>query len=797
MKKILSILLAVAMLMSLALTAFAAEDETPVVTVASTTAEVGEEVTVDVSITATTLAGYGLKVVYDKEALEITKITKGADAGEGFFSGSKKTGKVTYATTYNEDTEGVLFTVTFKVLAEGQHTVSLEIDSFGLDDQTTFEVTTVDGVISVGEEPVETPTIEDGVYYISYGDLTFAALAETYNYGYPDAGDVNNLTDTDYITITNVADGQFTMQDCYGRYIFMKGTYNSFNVSTDMPEEGHLWVLEAAEGGYYIKNVLKEKYLAYSEQYTSWGAYATISETSVLAITKVVEEGGEIEGGEGSIDVTTTDNYGWFDQYSMTAPATGTYTFYIPAGLGLWSMDSYMSWGNPEIDFYDNTEGFELVVDLTEGEVFEFLVGATTKDNWTITYTYTTSGEGGEGGEDPTPVLPDIYDLTIGNNSIDAADIGFRYTATENGTLVLNLGNSIMGPVEAVVTVNGANEQTLYTMSQITLDLVAGDEVLIIFTATGYATMTAEWKTEGGEPVECEHEYVDGVCIHCGEEDPNYVPTPSEPDGTQGNPFIIETLPFEAAQETTDDFYYQWTASEAGILYVYHADGMVSISGSSVASWEYAEGGKYIEVAAGDVITINYWSGTAFSVEFVPAGQIEIEYIILDSVENITVALNRGDKAYYKWTATEDGEITFSVTNYTWSATYLFLAEINGQWFNSGEIVLNVTAGDEVIFYFEAYSYAGDGSLTFSGVYTVVECEHEYVDGVCTKCGEADPNYVPECEHEYVDGVCTKCGEADPNYNPETGSLNVFAMALIAAMSVTAVVVTAKKRDEE
>ena len=144
----------------------------PTVTVGSATADLGEEVTVDVTISATTLAGYGLKVVYDKEALEITAITKGADAGEGFFSGSKKTGKVTYATTYNEEMEGVLFTITFKVLAEGEHTVSLEIDSFGLDDQTTFEVRTADGVITAeephtcvfGEWEVHTPATctEDG-----------------------------------------------------------------------------------------------------------------------------------------------------------------------------------------------------------------------------------------------------------------------------------------------------------------------------------------------------------------------------------------------------------------------------------------------------------------------------------------------------------------------------------------------------------------------------------------------------------------------------------------------------------
>ncbi|MBE6131702.1 MAG: hypothetical protein E7183_08260 [Erysipelotrichaceae bacterium] len=50
-----------------------------------------------------------------------------------------------------------------------------------------------------------------------------------------------------------------------------------------------------------------------------------------------------------------------------------------------------------------------------------------------------------------------------------------------------------------------------------------------------------------------------------------------------------------------------------------------------------------------------------------------------------------------------------------------------------------------------------------------VSCEkkcknHEFINGVCSKCEEVDPNYKPHT-HEYVKGVCI-CGEKDPNYNP-------------------------------
>lgn len=138
-------------------------------------------------------------------------------------------------------------------------------------------------------EPVA-PSIADGKYVISFGDLTFAALAEEDTYGYNPAGDLNNLTEADYVTITNV-DGGFIMQDCYGRYLYMTGTYNSVNLSTELPAEGHIWTLVEDENGLMIKNVQKEKTLAYSEKYGSWGVYADVSETSYITITaEKVEE---------------------------------------------------------------------------------------------------------------------------------------------------------------------------------------------------------------------------------------------------------------------------------------------------------------------------------------------------------------------------------------------------------------------------------------------------------------------------------------------------------------------------
>jgi len=83
-------------------------------------------------------------------------------------------------------------------------------------------------------------------------------------------------------------------------------------------------------------------------------------------------------------------------------------------------------------------------------------------------------------------------------------------------------------------------------------------------------------------------------------------------------------------------------------------------------------------------------------------------------------------------------------------------------------------------------------------------CEHNFVDGVCTECGEEDPDYVPDvedptCEHNFVDGVCTECGEADPDYvEPpvQTGDQSmifIIALGTFAVMALAALTLNKKK----
>ena len=138
--------------------------------------------------------------------------------------------------------------------------------------------------------------IADGTYVILAGNLTMSSLEESKGYGYPTAnavtvegGVVSGHFKADVLTITNV-DGGVTIQDAYGRYFYLKGTYNSFNVDAAAPAEGHIWEVLQNGDNYIFVNKMNGKTLAYSTSYTSWGAYPELTDdyTTLLTVLPAV-----------------------------------------------------------------------------------------------------------------------------------------------------------------------------------------------------------------------------------------------------------------------------------------------------------------------------------------------------------------------------------------------------------------------------------------------------------------------------------------------------------------------------
>lgn len=141
----------------------------------------------------------------------------------------------------------------------------------------------------------EATSLKDGTYVILAGNLTMSSLTEDKSYGYPYATEVtvsgttvSGNTAADVLTIKNV-DGGVTIQDAYGRYFYLKGTYNSFNVDATAPAEGHIWEILKEDDHYLVVNALNKKTLAYSTSYTSWGCYPELtddhnSKLNILAV---------------------------------------------------------------------------------------------------------------------------------------------------------------------------------------------------------------------------------------------------------------------------------------------------------------------------------------------------------------------------------------------------------------------------------------------------------------------------------------------------------------------------------
>ena len=78
-------------------------------------------------------------------------------------------------------------------------------------------------------------------------------------------------------TITEVSGG-YTIQDKYGRYYYMDGTFNNFNVATDMPSSAAVFEITFnSDNTVSIKNIEKGKTLQYDEGYNSYGIYEDVT----------------------------------------------------------------------------------------------------------------------------------------------------------------------------------------------------------------------------------------------------------------------------------------------------------------------------------------------------------------------------------------------------------------------------------------------------------------------------------------------------------------------------------------
>ena len=203
-----------------------------------------------------------------------------ADAFTAPALNSTSDGDVTY-TSSNPEVATIDADGRIEALAAGETTITATLAETDEFTAATAEFTLY---VSTLSDYMETTAVESGKTYalaanVEGTNYMASTLSATYNYGYlpvNEAGTAALVGATDLLngfTLTET-NGGYTIQDAYGRYLYMKDNFDSFNVSADR-QEGDVWTVEPqADGTVKITNVLKSKYIQYRASHNSYGAYA-------------------------------------------------------------------------------------------------------------------------------------------------------------------------------------------------------------------------------------------------------------------------------------------------------------------------------------------------------------------------------------------------------------------------------------------------------------------------------------------------------------------------------------------
>ena len=221
----------------------------------------------------------------------------------------------------------------------------LDVVLFAKQDDGTFKKVTKKAGFTGAGEWVIAALGADGNYY-PFGRLK----GDSYSYGYmyPAAIAVTDGVITaddaaDFVITLEETEAGYTMKNAIGKYIYMSGNYNSFNVSDEAGTEGYDWTIASAGGAdlFTITNVAVEKTvkLNYYNGSYSYGGYPA---SSVEAKTYVENTLCGDEGGFTTYDIDlaglsyvwqNTSNYGWKASAYVNSVKNATETYLVSPAI--------------------------------------------------------------------------------------------------------------------------------------------------------------------------------------------------------------------------------------------------------------------------------------------------------------------------------------------------------------------------------------------------------------------------------------------------------------------------------